>query len=63
MLYNFAILIDLIPRIRVFSARSMKPLAVLCYHRDSIYSIDFGAHGNWLMAASKDRRISLWNLF
>ncbi|KAI9267377.1 WD40-repeat-containing domain protein [Sporodiniella umbellata] len=50
-------------KLRVFSIKKMKPLAVLSFHRDTIYSIDFGTQSNWLVGASQDNRISLWNIF
>ncbi|CEP11806.1 hypothetical protein [Parasitella parasitica] len=50
-------------RIRLFSVKSMKALAVLAYHKDTIDSIDFSQTGNWLVCASQDHRISLWSIF
>lgn len=50
-------------RIRVFSMKSMKPLAILSYHRDSVYSLDFSKSDNLLVASSQDNRISLWNIY
>ncbi|CDH58100.1 guanine nucleotide-binding protein subunit beta-like protein 1 [Lichtheimia corymbifera JMRC:FSU:9682] len=55
-------------RIRVFSFKSLKPLAVLSYHRESIYSIGFAEKvddsvDHWLIGASKDTRISMWSLY
>lgn len=50
-------------RIRIFSMKSMKPLAILQYHRDSVYSLDFGKNDNLLVASSLDNRISLWNIY
>ncbi|EIE87910.1 hypothetical protein RO3G_12621 [Rhizopus delemar RA 99-880] len=50
-------------RIRLFSINTFKPLAILNFHRDTVYCIDFGIKNNWLIGASKDNRISLWNLF
>ncbi|KAI7886878.1 WD40-repeat-containing domain protein [Mucor mucedo] len=50
-------------RIRIFSVKSMKPLAILAYHRDTIYSLDFSFNDNWLIGASQDNRISLWNIY
>lgn len=41
----------------------MKPLAILAYHRDSVYGLDFSLSDNWLIGASQDNRISLWNIF
>ncbi|KAI9480951.1 MAG: WD40-repeat-containing domain protein [Benjaminiella poitrasii] len=50
-------------KIRVFSVKSMKPLAVLSHHKNTVYSLDFGKHDNWLISASEDHRISLWKIF
>ncbi|ORY92159.1 WD40-repeat-containing domain protein [Syncephalastrum racemosum] len=55
-------------RIRVFSAKSLKPLAILSYHRDSVYSVSFASRlaegeDHWLMAGSKESRISLWSIY
>jgi WD40 repeat protein len=41
----------------------MKPLAVLTYHKDTTYCIDFGTDANWLVGSSQDNRISLWSIF
>jgi len=51
-------------RIRYFSWRSgsMKPLAVLNIHRDTVSCLDFDSKGN-LAAGSRDGLISLWNLY
>jgi WD40 repeat protein len=53
-------------RIRVFSAKTLKPLAVLSFHRESVYSVAFcslPAEKHYLVGASKDQRISLWTLY
>ncbi|KAK4515886.1 Carboxylic acid transporter [Mucor velutinosus] len=50
-------------RIRLFSVKSMKPLAVLSYHKDTVYSVDFSQKDNWMVCASQDHRISLWSIF
>lgn len=50
-------------RLRIFSTKTMKPLAILCFHRNTVYSLDFGIENNWLVGASQDNRISLWNIF
>ncbi|KAK9893649.1 WD40 repeat-like protein [Cystobasidium minutum MCA 4210] len=65
--------------IRVHSAASFKPLAVLDYHRDSLYAICFQTRLSsspegreprlsnittpWLAAGGADARISLWKIF
>ncbi|KAG2235902.1 hypothetical protein INT48_008205 [Thamnidium elegans] len=50
-------------RIRIFSVKSMKPLAILSYHRNTTYGLDFSRNGNWLIGSSQDNRISLWSIF
>lgn len=50
-------------RIRIFSVKSMKPLAILSYHRDTAYGLDFSRNDNWLIGSSQDNRISLWSIF
>lgn len=49
--------------IRVFSVKSMKPLAVLKCHKDSVYGIEFGSNNKWLLASSQDYRISSWIIY
>lgn len=41
----------------------MKPLAILSYHRNTTYGLDFSRNGNWLIGSSQDNRISLWSIF
>ncbi|KAH8554032.1 WD40-repeat-containing domain protein [Umbelopsis sp. PMI_123] len=53
-------------RIRIFSAKTLKPLAVLETHRDSVYSVAFCSlpcPHHYLLGASKDHRISLWDIY
>lgn len=54
-------------RIRVFSLKTLKPLAIMNYHRDSAYAVAFGPvkenAEHWLLGGSKDGRISLWNIY
>ncbi|KAI8994471.1 WD40-repeat-containing domain protein [Pilobolus umbonatus] len=50
-------------RIRVFSVKSMKPLAILSYHKESVYTVAMGTKSNWLLGGSEDHRISLWALY
>ncbi|KAI8062247.1 WD40-repeat-containing domain protein [Gongronella butleri] len=56
-------------KIRVFSMKTMAPLAVLTYHQDSVYAVAY-VHPelqenkkHWMLAGSKDGRISLWALY
>jgi len=54
-------------RIRVYSWRKFSPLAILRFHSESVSCVDFPTRpsdGKFLLAAgSKDKRISLWDLF
>ncbi|KAI8365504.1 WD40-repeat-containing domain protein [Choanephora cucurbitarum] len=51
-------------KIRLFSVKTMKPLAILSYHKNTTYGLDFGTvNYHWLISASQDHRIGLWNIF
>ncbi|KAI9495068.1 WD40-repeat-containing domain protein [Zychaea mexicana] len=55
-------------RIRVFSCKSLQPLAILSYHRDSVYTVAFAStlqdsSDHWLIGGSKEARISLWSIY
>ncbi|XP_069788706.1 guanine nucleotide-binding protein subunit beta-like protein 1 isoform X2 [Narcine bancroftii] len=54
-------------RVRVFSWKTLKPLAVLLYHTASIHCVTFSDHAalseRFMAAGSKDQRISLWCLY
>ncbi|CAO3652386.1 unnamed protein product [Cunninghamella blakesleeana] len=62
-------------RIRIYSVKTMNPLAVLTYHRDSVYCVSFASalemkqkgenddNKHWLIGGGKDGRISLWQLY
>jgi WD40 repeat protein len=55
-------------RLRVFSCKKLKPLAVLEYHSDSITTVDFfpetsSSFSNVLAAGSRDRKITFWRIF
>uniref|UniRef100_T1JIV4 Anaphase-promoting complex subunit 4-like WD40 domain-containing protein n=1 Tax=Strigamia maritima TaxID=126957 RepID=T1JIV4_STRMM len=55
-------------RIRIFSWKSLKPLAVLDFHTKTIQCIEFskgavGDYGILMAAGSNDEKISLWNLY
>ncbi|CAG8519492.1 5593_t:CDS:2 [Paraglomus brasilianum] len=56
-------------KIRVFS-KSLKPLAILSYHNESIYALAFSTilsnediDKHYLVGAGKDKRISLWEIY
>ena len=54
-------------RIRIYSWKTLKPLAYLSYHTQTINTVDFSIdlcdHGQLLAAGGKDSRISLWSLY
>ncbi|XP_070190290.1 guanine nucleotide-binding protein subunit beta-like protein 1 [Littorina saxatilis] len=48
--------------IRVFNMKSLRPLAILAYHRDSVHCVEFSE--NYMLAAgSKDHLISVWDIY
>ncbi|KAG6590659.1 uncharacterized protein IUM83_15356 [Phytophthora cinnamomi] len=50
-------------RVRVFHLRKLKPLAVLKYHSESVFALDFSADSALLTSCSKDQKIALWSLY
>ncbi|XP_050390593.1 guanine nucleotide-binding protein subunit beta-like protein 1 isoform X2 [Patella vulgata] len=48
--------------IRLFSLKSLKPLAVLKYHKESVQCCTFTSD-NILICGSKDKLISLWEIY
>uniref|UniRef100_A0A1A7Z705 Guanine nucleotide binding protein (G protein), beta polypeptide 1-like n=1 Tax=Iconisemion striatum TaxID=60296 RepID=A0A1A7Z705_9TELE len=54
-------------RVRIFSWKKLRPLAVLQYHTDMVFSVAFSDHQDprqrLLAAGSKDQRISLWSIY
>lgn len=50
-------------RVRVFHLRKLKPLAVLKYHTESVFGLDFSADSALLTSCSKDHKIATWSLF
>ncbi|KAM9858673.1 guanine nucleotide-binding protein subunit beta-like protein 1 [Aulostomus maculatus] len=54
-------------RVRIFSWKKLRPLAVLQYHTDMVLSVAFSNHKEpkqrLLAAGSKDQRISLWSIY
>jgi len=64
--------------IRIFSSKTMKPLAILSYHKESVYSLAFAyifshedndtlieneIQNHFLVGGGKDNRISLWEIY
>ncbi|KAI8388883.1 WD40-repeat-containing domain protein [Radiomyces spectabilis] len=52
-------------KIRIFSIKSQKPLAVLSYHQDSVYALDFAelTKEHYMLSGGKDNRIALWSIY
>jgi guanine nucleotide-binding protein subunit beta-like protein 1 len=50
-------------RVRVFHTRKLKPLAILKYHSESVFAVDFTPDSNFLLSASKDHKIALWSIY
>uniref|UniRef100_A0A8C5MBL9 G protein subunit beta 1 like n=1 Tax=Leptobrachium leishanense TaxID=445787 RepID=A0A8C5MBL9_9ANUR len=54
-------------RVRIFSWKTMKPLAVLQYHKATVHAVCFSDHlkpeDRLLAAGSKDQRITLWSIY
>ncbi|KAF7658172.1 hypothetical protein LDENG_00016390 [Lucifuga dentata] len=54
-------------RVRLFSWKKLRPLAVLQHHADMVLSVAFSNHQDpklrLLAAGSKDQRISLWSIY
>jgi len=66
-------------RVQILSVKSGKIVALLNFHRDSVYAVAFctppsGTDGDsssqmtaekraWLATAGKDQRIALWDIF
>lgn len=48
--------------VRIFSAKKLKPLAVLSYHKESVQCLTFSTD-NKLSCGSKDHHISLWEIY
>jgi len=54
-------------RVRIYSWKKYNPLAILKYHTESVYSIDFSPlntpGGPLLASGSKDQKIALWSIY
>ncbi|KAG7390333.1 Guanine nucleotide binding protein (G protein), beta polypeptide 1-like [Phytophthora pseudosyringae] len=50
-------------RVRIFHLRKLKPLAVLKYHSESVFALDFSADSALLTSCSKDQKIALWSIY
>ncbi|XP_021355416.1 guanine nucleotide-binding protein subunit beta-like protein 1 [Mizuhopecten yessoensis] len=48
--------------VRLFSGKSLKPLAVLTYHKESVQALAFSTD-SILACGSKDQHISLWDVY
>ena len=48
---------------RVYTATAFRPLAVLEYHRDSVFAVAYAPiAGSRCAAAGKDGRVTVWDL-
>eukprot|EP00644_Phytophthora_capsici_P004135 jgi/Phyca11/110046/e_gw1.17.570.1 len=50
-------------RVRLFHLRKLKPLAVLKYHSESVFALDFSSDNALLTSCSKDHKIALWSIY
>ncbi|KAK1939405.1 Guanine nucleotide-binding protein subunit beta-like protein 1 [Phytophthora citrophthora] len=50
-------------RVRLFHVRKLKPLAVLKYHSESVFALDFSSDNALLASCSKDHKIALWSIY
>lgn len=50
-------------RVRIFHTRKLQPLAILKYHTESVFGLDFSPDNTLLASASKDRRLTLWSIY
>ncbi|CAM9344334.1 unnamed protein product [Discosporangium mesarthrocarpum] len=50
-------------RLRIFSWRDPRPLAILRCHEESVYCVDYSPQVGVFAAGSKDNRISIWNVY
>jgi WD40 repeat protein len=47
-------------RIRLFSAKSMKPLGVFSFHRSQVSAVAFHRDGRLLAGVGRDGKVTLW---
>lgn len=50
-------------RVRVFHSRKLQPLAVLKFHTESVFGLDFSPDDALLASASKDHKLALWSVY
>ncbi|KAF1330187.1 Guanine nucleotide-binding protein subunit beta protein 1, partial [Globisporangium splendens] len=50
-------------RVRVFHLRKLKPLAILKYHTESVFGLDFSADSSMFVSVSKDHKVALWSIY
>ncbi|KAH9255754.1 hypothetical protein BASA81_006148 [Batrachochytrium salamandrivorans] len=50
-------------RLRIFHWQTLKPLAVLKNHRDSVQCLAFSNNSQLLASGSKDRNIAIWRIY
>lgn len=52
--------------IRIFEAKRLKPLAILRFHRGSVYTLEYikyGALQGYFVSGSKDSTIAVWDVY
>jgi WD40 repeat protein len=50
-------------RVRVFAWKKLRPLAILKLHSKSVTCVEFSPSANYLLSASGDKKIALWQLY
>jgi WD40 repeat protein len=50
-------------RVRIFHTRKLQPLAILKYHTESVFGLDFSPDNSLLASVSKDRKLALWPIY
>ena len=58
----YANFLNICPRLRVFSGKSLRPLAILKYHSEGVGVVGF-SENNLLAGGCKDGKISLWDVY
>lgn len=49
--------------VRLFATKSLKPLGVLMFHRESCHTVAFSPHTGILASSGVDSKIALWDCF
>lgn len=59
----FSVHAPILHRVRIFSWKRPRPLAVLRSHEESVYTVAHSPRLGGLASGSKDSRIALWDVF